>query len=109
MAKRLTTTDNYEPVAFEPKKYARQRSKKDADFAEAYTGLQDEFAALDVLLQARKAAGLTQAEVAARMGVNAASLARIEMSLSSKKHSPSLDTLRKYAKACGKSLTIAIA
>lgn len=53
MPKRSTTVEKYEPVALQPKKYARQRSKKDADFAEAYTGLQDEFAALDVLLHAR--------------------------------------------------------
>ena len=100
--------DGYDPVKFNPKAFAAQRSREDAEFATAYEGLQDEFAALDVLLNARKAAGLTQAEVAERMGVKPSALARIEMSLVSRKHSPSLETLRKYAHACGKSLTIGI-
>ncbi|NWD70745.1 helix-turn-helix transcriptional regulator [Pseudomonas gingeri] len=101
--------DGYAPVVFDPQGYAAQRSQTDDVFAVAYTGLQDEFAALDVLLRARKSAGLTQAEVAERMGVKPSALARIEMSLASRKHSPSLETLRKYAQACGKSLTIGIA
>ena len=100
--------DGYVPVKFNPKDYAAKRSRKDAEFADAYAELQDEFAALDVLLNARKAAGLTQAEVAERMGVKPSALARIEMSLVNRKHSPSLETLRKYAHACGKSLTIGI-
>lgn len=58
------------------------------------------------LLRARKDAGLTQAEVAERMGVSQPVLARIESSLGSRKHSPSLATLRKYADACGKKLVI---
>lgn len=102
-------TDGYAPVAFNPQDYAAKRNQVDDEFAAAYFGLQDEFAALDVLLQARKSAGLTQAEVAERMGVKPSALARIEMSLVSRKHSPSLETLRKYAQACGKSLTIGIA
>lgn len=53
-----------------------------------------------------KAADLTQAEVAARMGIKPSSLARIEGSLGNHKHSPSLETLRKYARACGKRLEI---
>lgn len=98
----------YAPVPFNPRAYAAKRSSEDTAFAQAYENLQDEFAALDVLLRARKSAGLTQAEVAERMGVKPSALARIEASLMSRKHSPSLETLRKYAQACGKSLTIAI-
>lgn len=100
--------DGYAPVKFNPKAFAARRSSEDTEFAQAYASLQDEFAALDVLLKARKSAGLTQAEVAERMGVKPSSLARIETSLMNRKHSPSLETLRKYAQACGKSLTIAI-
>ncbi len=54
----------------------------------------------------RTAAGLTQTEVAKRMGVSQPVLARIESSLGKKNHSPSLDTLRRYAKACGMKLVI---
>ena len=49
---------------------------------------------------------MTQAEVAAKMGVSQPVLARIESSLGSRKHAPSLETLRKYAIACGKRLVI---
>ena len=43
---------------------------------------------------------------AAKMGVSQPVLARIESSLGSRKHAPSLETLRKYALACGKRLVI---
>ena len=111
MAERTKKVDveAYKPVAFDPKKYAAKRRKSDAAFAAALDVIEDEFSALDELLNARKQAGLTQAEVALRMGVKPSSLARIEASISSKKHSPSLETLRKYAQACGKSLVIQIA
>ncbi len=66
------------------------------------------YAALDAVLQARTEAGLTQAEVAERMGTTASAVARIEASLISEKHSPSISTLRKYATACGKTLHIAL-
>jgi transcriptional regulator with XRE-family HTH domain len=68
--------------------------------------LDDEFAALAALLKARTAAGLTQAEVASRMGVSQPVVARIEASLGKKDHSPSLNTLRRYADACGMKLVI---
>ena len=101
--------DSFAPVAFDPAAYVKRRSAKDAAFKSAYAALQDEFGALDVLLRARKTAGLTQVQVATRMGINPASLARIESSLGSRKHSPSLETLRKYARACGMRLTINLA
>lgn len=74
----------------------------------AYDALEDEFAALAALLSARRRAGLSQAEIARRMGVKSSSLARIETSLGSRKHSPTLETLRRYAEACGKKLIIKI-
>ena len=82
--------DAFAPVAFDPAAYVKRRSGRDAAFKSAYAALQDEFSALDVLLRARKAAGLTQSEVATRMGIHPASLARIEGSLGSRKHSPPL-------------------
>lgn len=108
MAKAIHAEDDtgYDPVAFDPAAYIAQRSAEDAVFKTAYDNVQDEFAALDVLLRARKATGLTQAQVAARMGIKPASLARIESSLGNHKHSPTLATLRKYAQACGMRLTI---
>ena len=62
----------------------------------------EEFALLDQILAARKSAGLSQADVAERMGTHAPAIARLESSLATGKHSPSLNTLRKYAQALGK-------
>ncbi|MBS0404650.1 MAG: helix-turn-helix transcriptional regulator [Proteobacteria bacterium] len=106
MAKKIETEDRYQPVTFDPKAHAAKKRKADPDFRAAYDALEDEFAALAALLAARKDAGLTQADVAARMGVSQPVLARIESSLGSRKHSPSLETLRRYAGACGKKLII---
>ena len=67
----------------------------------AYDALRPEFEVLRQMLQARKDAGLTQAEVAERMGTKPPAVTRLESSLGSGKHSPSLATLRKYAAAVG--------
>ena len=66
----------------------------------------EEFAILDEILAARKKAGLSQAEIAKRMGTQAPAIARLESSLASGKHSPSLNTLRKYAAALGKRIEL---
>jgi DNA-binding XRE family transcriptional regulator len=66
----------------------------------------EEGALLDLLLKARHDAGLTQAQVAERMGTQPPAVARLERALATGKHSPSLATLRKYAEACGKELVL---
>lgn len=66
-----------------------------------YNALDTEFALLKQMLRARKKAGLTQAELAKRMGTKAPAVTRLESSLTSGKHSPSLATLQKYANAVG--------
>ncbi len=80
---------------------------QDPEFRAEYERLErEEFAILDEMLTARRAAGLSQAQVAERMGTKAPAVARLESSLASGKHSPSIDTLRKYAKALGKRLEV---
>ena len=64
------------------------------------------YAILDEILGARRDAGLTQAQVAERMGTKASAVARLESALVSGKHSPSIETLRKYAAAVGKKLEV---
>jgi ribosome-binding protein aMBF1 (putative translation factor) len=63
---------------------------------------------LDSLLKARQDAGLSQADVAERMGTQAPAIARLERALATGKHSPSVATLRKYVKACGKRLVLQV-
>jgi len=79
---------------------------KDPEFKAEYDALEEEFSILDQCLAARKRAGLTQAETAKKMGTKAPAVARIESGGGSKKHSPSISTLRKYADAVGCKLEI---
>lgn len=72
----------------------------------AYQELIPEFSVLHEMLKARQSAGLSQAEVAERMGTHAPAVTRLESSLANGKHSPSLMTLQKYAKAVGCKLQI---
>ena len=66
----------------------------------------EEMPMLDEILAIRKAAGLTQAQIAERMGSTAPAVSRLEDALVTGKHSPSLTTLRKYAAAVGKRLEV---
>ena len=43
------------------------------------------------------------------MGTHAPAVARLERALATGKHSPSVATLRKYVKACGKHLVMQVA
>ena len=65
----------------------------------AYDDLSEEFAFLDEVLKARAKSGLTQAEVAERMGTTQSAVARLESA--NAKHSPSIATLQRYAEALG--------
>ncbi|WP_397474104.1 helix-turn-helix domain-containing protein [Pusillimonas sp.] len=66
----------------------------------------EEMPMLDAILRARAEAGLTQAQVAERMGTQAPAVARLENALVTGKHSPSVATLQKYAAALGKRLEV---
>ena len=95
------------PVLFDPAA-ARRRWSRDPQFRSAYDALADEFEALEELLSARRSAGLTQAQVAERMGVSQATIGRLESSAGSRKHAPSLSSLRRYADALDCDLLIAL-
>lgn len=80
-------------------KQFRARALARPEVRKAYDELDDEFVFLDEVLKARAEAGLTQAEVAARIGTTQSAIARLESAEA--KHSPSIATLQKYAKALG--------
>ena len=71
-----------------------------------YAALEPEFELLRQMLGARAKAGLSQADVAQRMGTQAPAITRLESALSSGKHSPSIATLKRYANAVGCKLQI---
>lgn len=70
-------------------------------FRKEYAALEEEFALAALLIRARAEAKMTQKEVAEKMGTDQAVVARLE---GGKK--PSLETLRRYAKAVGKTLRV---
>lgn len=98
-------TEQFQPVPLDIKAEL-ERAMKRPGFKAAWDALDEEYAALGELLRARRDAGLTQEEVAARMGTTKSAVCRLETSLKSDSRSPSLSTLRKYAHACGKQLVI---
>jgi len=78
----------------------------DPAFRAEYDALEDEYVLLKEMLHARKIAGMTQEDVAERMGTKAPAIARLESSNVRGKNSPSIGTLRKYAHAVGCKLEI---
>ena len=52
MTRKIKTEENYQPVAFDPKTYAKKRRKADPVFRAAYGTLEEEFTAFDRWLQA---------------------------------------------------------
>ena len=71
-----------------------------------YESLTPEYQLLRRLLNARKKAGLTQEDIAKRMGTKAPAVTRLESSLLRGRHSPSIATLKKYARVLGCRLDI---
>ena len=87
-----------------PVKKAAAEWRKDPAFRDAYDALAEEFTLAAELIEARARAGLTQAELAERMGTSQSAVARLE----SGKALPSVATLEKLAAATGSRLRIAL-
>jgi DNA-binding XRE family transcriptional regulator len=87
----------YRPVAHDHDEFLA-RAMKRKGFAEAYAERADEYKLVRELLAARAKAGLTQEQVAACMGTTKSAVSRLE---GLGRHSPSVDTLKKYARAVG--------
>lgn len=85
-------------------KQLRTKALANAGVKAEYEKLGDEFAFLDEFLKARAAQGLTQAQVALKIGTTQSAVARMESG--GGKHSPSLATLARYADALGCKLEV---
>jgi transcriptional regulator with XRE-family HTH domain len=85
-------------------KQLRTQALADPAVKAEFDKLSDEFSLLDEFLKARTSQGLTQAQVAEKIGTTQSAVARMESG--SGKHSPSLATLTKYADALGCKLEI---
>lgn len=75
---------------------------KEPNYRRAYRALEDEFAVARAVIAARIRAGLTQAELARKMGTTQPVVARME----SGRVQPSLKTLQRLASATGSRLMI---
>ena len=75
---------------------------RDPEYRQAYDALEPEFELARSLIQARIAAGLTQAQLAERMKTSQSVIARLE---SGRAH-PSTKTLEKIARSTGTRLRI---
>ena len=84
----------------------KEKALKNQSVLEEYEALKPEFKLLREMLKARNEAGLSQADVAERMGTKPPAITRLESSLTSGRHSPSIATLKKYAEAVGCHLEI---
>jgi HTH-type transcriptional regulator/antitoxin HipB len=83
----------------------RKRKKSDRKFAEDYEEDYEQFKVGVMLREARLAAGMTQEELARRIGTKKTAISRIENHAEDVK----LSTLKKTASALGKKLEIKIA
>jgi len=75
---------------------------KNPEFVREYEALEEEFALASAVIGARAHAGLTQDELAERMGTSQSAIARLE----SGRSRPSTTTLNKLAAATGTKLRV---
>jgi len=98
-------SDTYEPVKLN-KNWVKGRLKSDPALQTEYEARDTEYNLLDELIKARSEAGLTQKELAERMGKQQSAIGRLERTLANPSGSVSLASLKEYAIACGKRLDI---
>ena len=75
---------------------------QDEAFQEEYNRLEETYRIAEKVIQARVAAGLTQAELAKKIGTRQANISRLE----SGTYNPSIELLMKVAQATGKRLEV---
>jgi len=85
-------------------KQFKARALSHPDVKREYVRIAKEFEFLDEILKARAVSGLTQADVATRIGTTQSAVARLESG--GGKHSPSIATLQRYALALGCTLQL---
>ncbi len=80
----------------------RDKLLADPDVKAEYDRLGPILAVVGEMVEARRAAGLTQAELASRMGTSPSVIARLENA----RHMPTFDMVARYAAAIGRRLDI---
>lgn len=96
---------HHEPVPHDHDSFLDEAARSEG-FTAAFAELDSEYALTRELLAARVKAGLTQEAVARLMGTTKSAVSRLE---GAGKYSPSISTLRKYARAVGCELRVSLA
>ena len=78
-----------------------QHNMKDPEYRKEYDALEDEFRLIELMISLRREKKLTQAQLAKKVGMKQAAIARLE----SGKANPSFKTLNRVAKALDKKIT----
>lgn len=86
----------------------KKKALQDPSVKKAYDALQEEFDLMSELIKARKISGKTQLQVAKTMHTSASVISRLESGNIADKNSPSINTLKRYAKAVGCKLKITL-
>lgn len=84
--------------------YKKRAFAKDPLLKKAYDDLEDEFAIIEQVIAYRIKHGITQAELAKRIGTKQSAISRFE----SGSENPTVDFLKKIAKALGAKLSVKI-
>lgn len=93
--------DKFDPVPFEE---SLKRALKDPEFKKAYDALELEFSIIEQVIRKRLEKGLTQKQLAEKVGTKQSAIARLEGGNSN----PSVAFLEKIAKALGSNLRISL-
>jgi len=80
----------------------RQKLLTDPEVKAEYDRLGPIFAVVGEMIEARRAAGLTQTDIATRMGTSQSVVARLENA----RHMPTFDMIARYAAAIGRRLDV---
>ena len=83
--------------------YHKQQMRDNPEYKAAYDALEQEFAIANALIQARSEAGMTQKDVAEKLGVSQPAVARMESG-----KNISIKAIARYAKAVGRPINLSI-
>lgn len=89
-------------MAFVPFEKAREECLKDPKLRKLYEAEEEEFRLAEELIKARKAARMTQQQVAEKMGTSQAQIVRLESGKGT------ISSLRRYARATGRKVKITL-
>lgn len=92
----MRKTKKIEVIEWQPEQDLAREMKNPA-FKAAYDELDEEYAILRAMLEARKRSKLTQAQIAKRMGTTTSAISR----MLGRKHQPRLDTVAAFIHANG--------